>query len=77
MLPVDWPFLPLVKVAGHSENSKDTRASNESAERVSDGVHRGLEWVLILEVLKPEVLDKMLSPTARFCRLACIFLAGA
>lgn len=68
MVPVDWPFVPLVRVVGQ------TTAANESANAVS--VHRGLQWVLILETMQPDVLDKMLTPTARFCRLACIFLAG-
>jgi hypothetical protein len=68
MVPVDWPFVPLVQVVGQ------TTAAKESANAVS--VHRGLQWVLILETMQSDVLDKMLTPTARFCRLACIFLAG-
>ena len=68
MVPVDWPFVPLVRVVGQAT------AAKESANAVC--VHRGLQWVLILETMQPDVLDKMLTPTARFCRLACIFLAG-
>ncbi|XP_059481416.1 RNA polymerase II-associated protein 1 [Neocloeon triangulifer] len=78
LLPVDWPFLPLVKVVGHVQEEKKVENKTSAEEHPPadlSEVFRSLQWIFILETLEPQVLNKMLSPTARLCRLACVFLA--
>jgi hypothetical protein len=77
MVPVDWPYIPIVKVSGRQqESSQESEVVTTSAEHSTEDVCRGLQWLLILDAIQPDILDRMLSPTAQLCRLSCIYLSG-
>ncbi|KAF4524938.1 hypothetical protein B566_EDAN013901 [Ephemera danica] len=68
-LPRDWPYLPLVAAASSAEQAKPQVDPQQ--------LQHCLQWLLLLENLRPEVVSQMLSVTGRFCRVSCVFLCGS
>uniref|UniRef100_A0A1B6L9P3 RNA polymerase II-associated protein 1 n=1 Tax=Graphocephala atropunctata TaxID=36148 RepID=A0A1B6L9P3_9HEMI len=65
-LPSDWHFLPIVHL-----NNIDGKREDALCVAVSC-----LQWSLVLECLRPRFVAS-LSVASRFCRLACVLLAGS
>ncbi|XP_043842659.1 RNA polymerase II-associated protein 1 isoform X2 [Dromiciops gliroides] len=69
LLPVDWPFLPLIHLYHQASGP-----TSEALHLCSLGtVTRALQWVLVLESWRPSSLRAVL-PAARLARLMCVFL---
>ncbi|XP_054282701.1 RNA polymerase II-associated protein 1 isoform X2 [Macrosteles quadrilineatus] len=64
-LPADWLYLPLVHL-----NNIDGKRGDALSVATSC-----LQWCVVLECLRPDFLSH-LPPASRFCRLACVLLAG-
>uniref|UniRef100_A0A1B6CGL5 RNA polymerase II-associated protein 1 n=1 Tax=Clastoptera arizonana TaxID=38151 RepID=A0A1B6CGL5_9HEMI len=64
-LPTDWQFIPLLQLYN----------SEGSGEKAGLIALTSLQWILILEMLRPEIVSAT-SISARYCRVACTFLAG-
>ncbi|CAB3359660.1 Hypothetical predicted protein [Cloeon dipterum] len=73
LVPRDWPFFPLIKVVSFSQEEVKPGGPEPAVD--FQEVVRSLQWILLLETAEHQILHTMLSPTARFCRLACVFLA--
>lgn len=64
-LPADWQFLPIL----HLYNCE-----RQGEESVQMTLH-SLQWVFIMETLRRQVVTATCT-AARYCRLACVFVAG-
>lgn len=72
-LPVDWPFAPLLLFYGQYNAQNRSRCSEQhTIEMVTDT----LKFLYLTETLWPKS-RRPLSVTARWCRLALVFLAGS
>ncbi|XP_014284747.1 RNA polymerase II-associated protein 1 [Halyomorpha halys] len=64
-LPLDWPFLPIIRLHERQGQDKDSVLI----------ATRSLQWFIIIEELLPDVFS--LDYTAKYCRLCCVYLAGS
>ncbi|XP_046675794.1 RNA polymerase II-associated protein 1-like [Homalodisca vitripennis] len=65
-LPSDWHFLPIVHLHNIDGKREDAKCVAVSC----------LQWSLVLECMRPRFVAN-LSVASRFCRLACVLLAGS
>ncbi|XP_034517020.1 RNA polymerase II-associated protein 1 isoform X2 [Ailuropoda melanoleuca] len=72
LLPTDWPFLPLIHLY---HQASDTPSGLPPADTVGTAL-RALQWVLVLESWRPQVLWTV-PPAARLARLMCVFLVDS
>ncbi|XP_060031036.1 RNA polymerase II-associated protein 1 isoform X2 [Erinaceus europaeus] len=72
LLPTDWPFLPLIHLY---HRALHTPSGPLSADTMGTTM-RTLQWVLVLESWRPQVLWAV-PPAARLARLMCVFLADS
>ncbi|XP_049638097.1 RNA polymerase II-associated protein 1 [Suncus etruscus] len=72
LLPTDWPFLPLLRLY---HQASDPRLGIPPSDTMGTA-WRALQWVLILESWRPQVLWAV-SPAARLARLMCVFLVDS
>ncbi|XP_028622818.1 RNA polymerase II-associated protein 1 isoform X2 [Grammomys surdaster] len=72
LLPTDWPFQPLIHLY---HRASDTPSGLPSADTVGVTI-RVLQWVLVLESWRPEVLWAV-PPAARLARLMCVYLVDS
>ncbi|KAM9355384.1 RNA polymerase II-associated protein 1 isoform 2-T2 [Pholidichthys leucotaenia] len=77
ILPYDWPFLPLI---GLYERVGASDGGGLAVEDLPQGalqaVTHCLQWLLLLEVWRDEVL-KVILPVAKLARLSCVFLCSS
>lgn len=64
-LPLDWPFLPIIRLHERQGQDKDSVLI----------ATRSLQWFIIIEELLPDVFS--LDYTAKYCRLCCVYLSGS
>ncbi|XP_028293418.1 RNA polymerase II-associated protein 1 isoform X3 [Gouania willdenowi] len=77
ILPLDWPFLPLISLyerAGMADGGG--RAVEELPHGALQAVTNCLQWLLLLEVWRGDAL-KVIPPVAKLARLSCIFLCSS
>lgn len=72
-LPVDWHFAPLLVLYGQYDAQNRARCSERDTTLV---VTETLQFLFLIESLWPKA-RRPLSVTARWCRLALVFLAGS
>lgn len=72
LLPADWPFQPLIRLY---HRASDTPSGLPAADTVGVTM-RVLQWVLVLESWRPEVLWAV-PPAARLARLMCVYLVDS
>nr|XP_034351905.1 RNA polymerase II-associated protein 1 isoform X2 [Arvicanthis niloticus] len=72
LLPTDWPFQPLIRLY---HRASDAPSGLPSADTVGVTM-RVLQWVLVLESWRPEVLWAV-PPAARLARLMCVYLVDS
>ncbi|XP_031227395.1 RNA polymerase II-associated protein 1 [Mastomys coucha] len=72
LLPTDWPFQPLIRLY---HRASDTPSGLPAADTVGVTA-RVLQWVLVLESWRPEVL-RAVPPAARLARLMCVYLVDS
>ncbi|XP_033892509.3 RNA polymerase II-associated protein 1-like isoform X1 [Acipenser ruthenus] len=76
-LPSDWPFLPLVTLYERAGQAESRGCAVETLPPASvESAVRCLQWLLVLELWR-EGGGKAVSPAAKLCRLACLFLCGS
>jgi hypothetical protein len=73
ILPQDWMFLPVVHL--YNASIERSNESLDSSPEVVSCVHRVLQFVLLLECLRPTAME-CVKVTDKFARLMCVFLAG-
>jgi hypothetical protein len=74
ILPQDWMFLPVVHL--YNASIERSNESLDSSPEVVSCVHRVLQFVLLLECLRPTAME-CVKVTDKFARLMCVFLAGS
>lgn len=72
LLATDWPFQPLIHLY---HRASDTPSGPPAADTVGVAM-RVLQWVLVLESWRPEVLWAV-PPAARLARLMCVYLVDS
>ncbi|XP_015671420.2 RNA polymerase II-associated protein 1 [Protobothrops mucrosquamatus] len=77
ILPSDWLFLPLISLYNKATGT-ETRWAAESPLPLDfvNVVTRNLQWILLLETWRPEVLQSI-PVAAKLARLMCVFLTGS
>ncbi|XP_061824367.1 RNA polymerase II-associated protein 1 [Nerophis lumbriciformis] len=77
ILPLDWPFLPLVSLYEKTGAScGGGLVVDELPHGALQTVTQCLQWLLVLEVWREEAL-KVILPVAKLARLSCVFLCSS
>ncbi|XP_061751810.1 RNA polymerase II-associated protein 1 isoform X2 [Nerophis ophidion] len=77
ILPLDWPFLPLVSLYEKTGVScGGGLVVDELPHGALQSVTQCLQWLLVLEVWREETL-KVILPVAKLARLSCVFLCSS
>uniref|UniRef100_A0A3P8TYU8 RNA polymerase II associated protein 1 n=1 Tax=Amphiprion percula TaxID=161767 RepID=A0A3P8TYU8_AMPPE len=77
ILPLDWPFLPLVSLYERTGVSDGGGLAVEELPQGSlQAVTHCLQWLLLLEVWREDTLKAVL-PVAKLARLSCVFLCSS
>ncbi|XP_022077076.2 RNA polymerase II-associated protein 1 [Acanthochromis polyacanthus] len=77
ILPLDWPFLPLVSLYERTGVSDGGGLAVEELPQGSlQAVTHCLQWLLLLEVWREDALKAVL-PVAKLARLSCVFLCSS
>uniref|UniRef100_A0AAQ5Y524 RNA polymerase II associated protein 1 n=1 Tax=Amphiprion ocellaris TaxID=80972 RepID=A0AAQ5Y524_AMPOC len=77
ILPLDWPFLPLVSLYERTGVSDGGGLAVEELPQGSlQAVTHCLQWLLLLEVWREDTIKAVL-PVAKLARLSCVFLCSS
>nr|XP_061798928.1 RNA polymerase II-associated protein 1-like [Nerophis lumbriciformis] len=76
ILPLDWPFLPLVSLYEKTGVSGGGLSVEELPQGALLAVTQCLQWLLVLEVWREDALKGIL-PVAKLARLSCVFLCSS
>lgn len=69
-LPKDWPYFPILSL------HKEGKASKQADKELVDQVTKTLEWVILLEEMRPSVLS-IVPVGERFCHISKVFLSAS
>ncbi|XP_045474307.1 RNA polymerase II-associated protein 1 isoform X2 [Harmonia axyridis] len=71
VIPVDWVYTPILILYSNQQEKNNVLSEQQQTFIVTNC----LRWVLIYEMYFPSLVLAV-SPTDRFCRLACVFLGS-